>query len=129
VGTRSPSDVEILIARVSVDTGSDRLLGANTRCVLPESWATLSVVQITRLGPQLHLIKPVFGQRYVWQDASQLTIVDTAIRGSQDDLASASAELGFRRCDLRRVVLTRTSTTPRRRPSSSRCPKPRAQMM
>jgi glyoxylase-like metal-dependent hydrolase (beta-lactamase superfamily II) len=66
----------------------------------------LSVVEITRLGPQLHLIRPVFGQVYVWQDGSQLTMVDTGIPGSQDELASAFAELGFRRADLRRVVLT-----------------------
>jgi glyoxylase-like metal-dependent hydrolase (beta-lactamase superfamily II) len=63
-------------------------------------------VEITGLGPRLHLIKPVFGQVYVWQDGSQLTMVDTGIPGSQDELASAFAELGFRRGDLRRVVLT-----------------------
>jgi glyoxylase-like metal-dependent hydrolase (beta-lactamase superfamily II) len=63
-------------------------------------------VEVTRLGPHLHLIKPVFGQVYLWQDGTQLTMVDTGIPGSQDDLASAFAELGFRRGDLRRVVLT-----------------------
>jgi glyoxylase-like metal-dependent hydrolase (beta-lactamase superfamily II) len=66
----------------------------------------VSVVEITPLGAQLHLIKPVFGQVYVWQEGSQLTMVDTGIPGSQDDLASAFAELGFHRGDLRRVVLT-----------------------
>jgi glyoxylase-like metal-dependent hydrolase (beta-lactamase superfamily II) len=66
----------------------------------------VSVVEITELGPQLHLIKPVFGQVYLWQDGSQLTMVDTGIPGSQDELASAFAELGLRREDLRRVVIT-----------------------
>lgn len=63
-------------------------------------------MEITRLGPQLHLIRLVFGQVYVWQDGSQLTMVDTGIPGSQDELASAFAELGFHRTDLRRIVLT-----------------------
>jgi glyoxylase-like metal-dependent hydrolase (beta-lactamase superfamily II) len=37
---------------------------------------------------------------------SELTLVDTGIPGSGVDLAAAFAELGFRRADLRRVVLT-----------------------
>lgn len=63
-------------------------------------------MEITQLGAQLHLIRLVIGQVYVWQDGTQLTMVDTGIPGSQDDLAAAFAELGFRRRDLRRVVLT-----------------------
>ncbi len=63
-------------------------------------------MEIVELLPQLHLIRPVFGQVYVWQDGSQLTMVDTGIPGSQDDLAAAFAELGYRRADLRRVIIT-----------------------
>jgi glyoxylase-like metal-dependent hydrolase (beta-lactamase superfamily II) len=66
----------------------------------------VSFVEIIELGTQLHLIKPAFGQVYLWKDGSRLTMVDTGIPGSQDDLASAFAELGFRRADLRRVVIT-----------------------
>jgi Zn-dependent hydrolases, including glyoxylases len=63
-------------------------------------------VQVVELSGQLHLVKPVFGQVYLWRDGSQLTMVDTGIPGSQDDLAQAFAELGYRRGDLRRVVIT-----------------------
>jgi len=31
-------------------------------------------MEIVELRPLLHLIKPVFGQVYVWQEGSQLTI-------------------------------------------------------
>lgn len=63
-------------------------------------------MEIVPLRPELHLIKPVFGQAYVWRDGTELTLVDTGVPGSGDDLAAAFAELGFRRADLRRVVLT-----------------------
>lgn len=63
-------------------------------------------MEVVELLPRLHLIKPVFGQVYVWQDGSQLTMVDTGVPGSQADLAAAFAELGYRRTDLRRVVVT-----------------------
>jgi glyoxylase-like metal-dependent hydrolase (beta-lactamase superfamily II) len=63
-------------------------------------------VEITPLRPELHLIRPEFGQAYLWRDGSELTLVDTGIPGSGADLAAAFAELGFRRADLRRVVLT-----------------------
>jgi glyoxylase-like metal-dependent hydrolase (beta-lactamase superfamily II) len=63
-------------------------------------------VEIVPLRPELHLIKPAFGQTYLWRNGSELTLVDTGIPGSGADLAAAFAELGFRRADLRRVVLT-----------------------
>lgn len=63
-------------------------------------------MEIVPLRRELHLIKPVFGQAYLWQDGSQLTLVDTGIPGSETELAAAFAELGFRRTDLRRIVLT-----------------------
>lgn len=46
----------------------------------------ISGMEIVELRPLLHLIKPVFGQVYVWQDGSQLTMVDTGIPGSQQEL-------------------------------------------
>jgi glyoxylase-like metal-dependent hydrolase (beta-lactamase superfamily II) len=63
-------------------------------------------MEIVELRPSVHLIKPVFGQVYVWQDGSQLTMVDTGVPGSQGDLSAAFAELGYRRGDLRRVIIT-----------------------
>ncbi len=63
-------------------------------------------MEIIELGARLHLVKPVFGQAYVWQDGSWLTMVDTGIPGSAGDLARAFAELGYRRSDLQRVVIT-----------------------
>jgi glyoxylase-like metal-dependent hydrolase (beta-lactamase superfamily II) len=63
-------------------------------------------MEIVALRPELHLIKPVFGQVYLWRDGSELTMVDTGVPGSGADLAAAFAELGYRRSDLRRVVIT-----------------------
>ncbi|WP_158891751.1 MBL fold metallo-hydrolase [Amycolatopsis anabasis] len=63
-------------------------------------------MEIIPLRAELHLIKPAFGQTYLWRDGSELTLVDTGIPGSGPDLAAAFAELGFRRADLRRIVLT-----------------------
>ncbi|HUZ70294.1 MAG TPA: hypothetical protein VMU65_11330 [Candidatus Saccharimonadales bacterium] len=45
-------------------------------------------MEIVELRPLLHLIKPVLGQVYVWQDGSQLTMVDTGIPGSQQELTT-----------------------------------------
>ena len=61
---------------------------------------------MVELRPHLHLIKPGGGQVYVWQDGSQLTMVDTGIPGSESDLSAAFAELGYQRADLRRVIIT-----------------------
>jgi len=63
-------------------------------------------MEIVPLLPDLHLIKPVFGQTYLWRDGSELTFIDTGVPGSAPDLAAAFAELGYRRADLRRIVLT-----------------------
>jgi glyoxylase-like metal-dependent hydrolase (beta-lactamase superfamily II) len=63
-------------------------------------------MEIVPLRPELHLIKPAFGQVYLWQDDSGLTMIDTGAPGSEPDLAAACAELGCRRSDLRRVVIT-----------------------
>lgn len=64
---------------------------------------TVEVVEIT---DRLHLIKPAFGQAYVWQDGSRLTLVDTGTPGSEEAIATAFAMLGFRRTDLVRIVIT-----------------------
>ncbi len=58
------------------------------------------------LGPRLHLIRPVFGQAYLWRDDDGVTLVDTGIPGSEAAFAAAFGELGLRRADLRRIVIT-----------------------
>lgn len=63
-------------------------------------------MEIVELRPHLHLIKPSFGQVYVWQDGSQLTMVDTGVPGSEGELSAAFAELGYQRGDLRRLIIT-----------------------
>lgn len=63
-------------------------------------------MEIVELRPWLHLIKPVFGQVYLWQDGSQLTMIDSGIPGSEDHLSAAFAELGYDRSDLRRLIIT-----------------------
>jgi glyoxylase-like metal-dependent hydrolase (beta-lactamase superfamily II) len=63
-------------------------------------------VEIVTLGPRLHLIRPVFGQAYLWRDDDGVTLVDTGIPGSEPAFAAAFDELGLARADLRRVVIT-----------------------
>jgi len=63
-------------------------------------------MEIVSLSPQLHMVKPVFGQTYLWRDGSELTLVDTGVPGSAADVERAFAALGYRKADLRRVIIT-----------------------
>jgi glyoxylase-like metal-dependent hydrolase (beta-lactamase superfamily II) len=63
-------------------------------------------MEIVALGPRLHLIRPVFGQAYLWRDDDGVTLVDSGIPGSESAFAAAFDELGLRRTDLRRIVIT-----------------------
>lgn len=63
-------------------------------------------MELAELSPSLHLVRPAFGQIYVWQDGSKLGTVDTSVPGTEDDLADAFAQLGHRCSGLRRVVVT-----------------------
>ena len=63
-------------------------------------------MEIVSLGPRLHLIRPVFGQAYLWRDDDGVTLVDTGIPGSEPAFAAAFDELGLARADLRRIVIT-----------------------
>jgi glyoxylase-like metal-dependent hydrolase (beta-lactamase superfamily II) len=63
-------------------------------------------MEIVPLLPELHLIRPAFGQAYLWRDEDGLTLVDTGIPGSEADIAAAFVELGVRRADLLRIVVT-----------------------
>jgi hypothetical protein len=68
-------------------------------------------MEIVPLRPELHLIKPAFGQTYLWRDGSELTLVDTGIPGSAADLAAAFAELGTDRA-LARESFARLAQVP-----------------
>ena len=63
-------------------------------------------MEIVSLGPRLHLVRPAFGQAYLWRDDDGVTLVDTGIPGSEPAFAAAFDELGLRRADLRRIVIT-----------------------
>jgi len=63
-------------------------------------------MEIVSLGPRLHLVRPAFGQAYLWRDDDGATLVDTGIPGSEPAFAAAFDELGLRRADLRRIVIT-----------------------
>lgn len=63
-------------------------------------------MEIVEISRRLHLVRPVFGQVYLWQDGTQLTMIDTGVSGSEAGLSAAFAELGYRQGDLRRIVVT-----------------------
>ena len=63
-------------------------------------------MEIRQILPQLYLILPTFGQVYLWREEQELTLVDSGVPGSGAEIAKAFAELGFRRQQLRRIVLT-----------------------
>jgi glyoxylase-like metal-dependent hydrolase (beta-lactamase superfamily II) len=63
-------------------------------------------MKIVEVRPELHMLLLDFGQAYLWRDADSLTLIDTGCAGSGADIADAIGELGLRRGDLDRVVLT-----------------------
>ncbi|ADB30604.1 beta-lactamase domain protein [Kribbella flavida DSM 17836] len=63
-------------------------------------------MEIIEVRPQLHLLLLEFGQAYLWNDAGVLTLVDSGIATSGGEIAEAVERLGFRRSDVRKVVLT-----------------------
>lgn len=63
-------------------------------------------MEIVGLLPQLHVIKLALDQAYLWRDGNELTLIDTGVPGWASELEKAFAELGYRKADLRRVILT-----------------------
>lgn len=63
-------------------------------------------MEIVEIRQELHLLRLAFGQAYLWNDAGALTLVDTGIATSGDEIAEAIDRLGLRTDDVRRVVLT-----------------------
>ncbi|WP_431933995.1 MBL fold metallo-hydrolase [Nonomuraea jabiensis] len=63
-------------------------------------------MKIVEIRPELHLILLEFGQAYLWNDAGALTLVDTGVATSGNDIAAAIEQLGHRKSDVKHVVLT-----------------------
>jgi glyoxylase-like metal-dependent hydrolase (beta-lactamase superfamily II) len=63
-------------------------------------------VEIVEIRRELHLLRPAFGQAYLWNDAGALTLIDTGIATSGDEIAEAIGRLGLRTDAVRQVVLT-----------------------
>ncbi|WP_049558302.1 MBL fold metallo-hydrolase [Nonomuraea sp. SBT364] len=63
-------------------------------------------MEIMEVGRRLHLLRLSFGQAYLWNDAGALTLVDTGIATSGEEIAQAIGRLGLRTDAVRRVVLT-----------------------
>ncbi|MFD0472465.1 MBL fold metallo-hydrolase [Nonomuraea thailandensis] len=63
-------------------------------------------VEIVEIRQELHLLRLAFGQAYLWNDAGALTLIDTGIATSGDEIAEAIGRLGLRTDAVRRVVLT-----------------------
>ncbi|GAA4263077.1 MBL fold metallo-hydrolase [Dactylosporangium darangshiense] len=58
------------------------------------------------LHPQLVMLGFPVGQAYLWHGRDGLTLVDTGVPGSGEQIERVIGELGYRRADLRRVLLT-----------------------
>ncbi|WP_031076800.1 MBL fold metallo-hydrolase [Streptomyces sp. NRRL WC-3742] len=63
-------------------------------------------MEIIRVRDELHMITLEFGAAYLWRDPHGLTLVDTGIAGSAQDIERAVRGLGLDPAALRRIVLT-----------------------
>ncbi|WIM92489.1 MBL fold metallo-hydrolase [Actinoplanes oblitus] len=63
-------------------------------------------MRVIELLPRLHMFDFPIGHAYLWASADGLTLIDTSLPGSAPELAAAIEELGHRRSDLRRLLLT-----------------------
>lgn len=63
-------------------------------------------MKIVEIRPELHLLLLEFGQAYLWNDGGGLTLIDTGIATSGEEIAAAIEGLGRRRSDVAQVVLT-----------------------
>jgi len=58
------------------------------------------------LLPRLYMLNFPVGHAYLWQGPDGLTLIDTGVPGSAPRIAEVVDELGYRRADLRRLLLT-----------------------
>jgi glyoxylase-like metal-dependent hydrolase (beta-lactamase superfamily II) len=63
-------------------------------------------MEIVSLHDRLSMLRFPVGHAYLWRDPAGLTLIDTGVPGSGPEIARAIEDLGFRRSDLRRVLLT-----------------------
>jgi len=63
-------------------------------------------MKVIELLPRLHMLNFPVGHAYLWHDRGGLTLIDTGVPGSAPLIAEAVDGLGYRRSDLRRVLLT-----------------------
>jgi glyoxylase-like metal-dependent hydrolase (beta-lactamase superfamily II) len=61
---------------------------------------------MTEVDRGLHLLHLEFGQAYLWRDEDAVTLVDTGIATSGEEIAEALGRLGLRKDSVRQVVLT-----------------------
>ncbi|WP_211346560.1 MBL fold metallo-hydrolase [Actinokineospora cianjurensis] len=59
-----------------------------------------------RISERLTMLTFPVGQGYLWRDGSSLTLIDTGIAGSGEQIAQAVAGLGLDPADIERVVIT-----------------------
>jgi glyoxylase-like metal-dependent hydrolase (beta-lactamase superfamily II) len=65
-----------------------------------------NVGTVRELAPNLYLVRPEFGQLYLWRDGDELTLVDTGTPGSGENVVDAIRRLGLDREALRWIVVT-----------------------
>jgi glyoxylase-like metal-dependent hydrolase (beta-lactamase superfamily II) len=63
-------------------------------------------MDVVALLPQLHLLSFPVGHVYVWRGPDGITLIDTGVPGSAPLIAAAMEDLGHRRSDVRRLLLT-----------------------
>jgi glyoxylase-like metal-dependent hydrolase (beta-lactamase superfamily II) len=63
-------------------------------------------MEIVTLNPRLVMLGFPVGHAYLWHGRDGLTLVDTSVPGSGPQIGRVIEELGYRRRDLRRVLLT-----------------------
>ncbi|MBO3738597.1 MBL fold metallo-hydrolase [Actinoplanes flavus] len=63
-------------------------------------------MKVVRLLPQLHMLDFPIGHAYLWTSSEGVTVIDTSLPGSGPLIGAAIEELGHRRSDVRRLLLT-----------------------
>ncbi|MEU4344286.1 MBL fold metallo-hydrolase [Nocardia sp. NPDC023852] len=66
-------------------------------------------MRILEVHPQLHVLQfPEVNDLnvFVWNDESQVTLVDSGMPGSAAEIGRGLVEIGFRRADVRRLIIT-----------------------
>lgn len=63
-------------------------------------------MEMSEVRPGLHRLEFAIGQAYLWCDEDGLTLIDAGPAGAGPEIAKAAESLGYRRSDVRRVVVT-----------------------